>query len=86
MDVDVCENTNDEEYLSLLKNSLNQLEKINSDIIFFQAGVDSLKSDRYGKLELSIDGLSKRNHYIFKFAKKEKTLFFFLWAGVTLFL
>ena len=72
MDVSVYENANDEEYLSLLKNSLNKLEYISSDIIFFQAGVDSLKSDRYGKLKLSIDGLSKRNQYIFEFAKKRK--------------
>ena len=43
-----------------------------SDIIFFQAGVDTLSSDRYGKLSLTVEGLKERNKIVFDFAQERK--------------
>ena len=62
----------DEQYIEILKKNIFKLESIDSDIIFFQAGVDSLKEDRYGKLNLSLDGLMLRNELIYEFAYKRK--------------
>jgi acetoin utilization deacetylase AcuC-like enzyme len=45
---------------------------VESDIIFFQAGVDTLSSDRYGKLSLTVEGLKERNKIVFDFAQKKK--------------
>ena len=71
-DVALKKNMNDDEYLDILSKSLISLDGIESDTIFFQAGVDTLISDRYGKLNLSPDCLKKRNNLIFEFSKKRK--------------
>ena len=72
LDVPLDEELMDEQYIEILKKNIFKLESIDSDIIFFQAGVDSLKEDRYGKLNLSLDGLMLRNELIYEFAYKRK--------------
>ena len=72
LDLSLRERLTDEEYLDNLKLGLHHLDSVDSDIIFFQAGVDSLGSDRYGKLNLSLKGLNLRNELIFNFARKRK--------------
>ena len=71
-DVSLEEGLNDNQYLKILEESLLQIDSIKSDIIFFQAGVDTLSDDRYGKLNLTREGLKKRNEYIFHFSKNRK--------------
>ena len=53
-----------------LKENLQKLQDIKSDIIFFQAGVDSLDSDNLGYLLLDHDGLKDRNELVLNFAKR----------------
>mgnify|MGYP001177744781 CR=1 FL=1 len=72
LDLPLKERLTDEEYLDSLKLGLHHLDSVDSNIIFFQAGVDSLGSDRYGKLNLSLKGLDLRNELIFNFARKRK--------------
>ena len=45
------------------------LEKVKTDIVFFQAGVDSLDTDALGHMKLSHQGLKKRNTMILEFCK-----------------
>ena len=71
LDIEVRENCNDENYLEILSNTLNKIHSIDSEIIFFQAGVDVLKEDRYGKINLTLDGIEKRNKMIYDFGKKK---------------
>ncbi|MAV16457.1 MAG: histone deacetylase [Candidatus Marinimicrobia bacterium] len=72
----------DDDYLKILIESLNLLDSIESDIIFFQAGVDTLISDRYGKLNLSAECLEERNNCVFEFSKKRKNpLLIFMGGG-----
>ena len=71
-DVSLDKGLNDNQYLKILEESLLQIDSIKSDIIFFQAGVDTLSDDRYGKLNLTREGLKKRNEYIFHFSKNRK--------------
>ena len=72
LDVEIESGTKDEEYLRALSYNLNRIKDINSDIIFYQAGVDALYSDRYGKLKLSLEGIKKRDNLVFEFAKQRK--------------
>ena len=62
-------------YLEILSNAIEKLEDIDSDLIFFQAGVvDSLKNDRYGKLNLTLEmnlDFFKKNKAIFNFARND---------------
>ncbi|NDI98654.1 histone deacetylase [Flavobacterium sp. LaA7.5] len=65
LDVALPDNTGDDEYLSILKETLPKL--INShkpDFIFYLSGVDILASDKLGKLGCSIEGCKERDKYV----------------------
>ena len=70
LDISIPKNTEDSQYLEVLSNTIESLEKKPSDLILFQAGVDILLNDRYGNLKLTREGVKKRNTMIFEFAKK----------------
>ena len=62
LDIPLPCKTEDGRYLSLLSGTLPKL--INShkpDFIFYQAGVDVLKDDKFGKLSLSLNGCKERD-------------------------
>ena len=66
LDIGVDEGMGDEAYLSLLRETLpGVLERVKPELVFFQAGVDPLQSDRLGRLMLSREGLQERNRYVF---------------------
>jgi acetoin utilization deacetylase AcuC-like enzyme len=71
MDVPLENGISDEDYLALLLNSLDNIERIfKPELIFYLSGVDILATDRYGKLNVTIEGCKKRDEIVFKFAKK----------------
>ena len=72
LDVPLKKGLNDKEYLCILKNSIRILKNIRSDLIFFQAGVDVLSHDTLGYLEISREGVKKRNEIVLEFAKEKK--------------
>jgi acetoin utilization deacetylase AcuC-like enzyme len=72
LDVGLPEHTNDEQYLESLKKALNSI-RFPFDMIFYQAGVDGLKEDSLGTLDLSFDGLRERDKVVFNFAKNFPT-------------
>ena len=63
----------DNEYLKLLNEQFEILSDVKSDIILFQAGVDTLYDDKLGHLSLTKEGLRKRNKIVLDFAKKRKS-------------
>lgn len=69
IDIDLPNHTTDKEYLETLSRLLSNLGKRKWDIIFFQAGVDPLKEDSLGKLDLSHEGLFMRDQLVLEFAK-----------------
>ena len=73
LDVPLKKGLNDKEYLYILKNNIKILKNIRSDLIFFQAGVDVLSHDTLGYLEISREGVKKRNEIVLEFAKEKKT-------------
>jgi len=73
IDVSLDKGMRDNEYLDILEKYIQILKKIKSDLILFQAGVDILSHDSLGYLEISRDGIKKRNEIILNFAKEKKT-------------
>ena len=66
MDVEVPDNTTDEEYLSVLSQHLPRLfSDVKPKLVIYQAGVDSLKEDSFGRLALTRQGLIKRNNMVY---------------------
>ena len=65
LDIALENNTSDNEYLEKLKKILPELIKIQQpDFIFYQSGVDILKSDKLGKLSVSLEGCKERDRYV----------------------
>lgn len=68
-DVVLENDISDEEYLSILNHELKRLKEWQPDFVFYQCGVDVLKSDRLGLLGLSKRGVIERDELVFHFAK-----------------
>jgi len=70
LDVPLEDGTDDPTYLRLLDKHLNQLlEKVEPDFIFFQSGVDVLKTDKLGRLGMSIEGCKDRDRKVIQACK-----------------
>jgi acetoin utilization deacetylase AcuC-like enzyme len=73
LDIPLDDQTGDELYLNLLKENLYRLLKdVEPDFIFFISGVDVLSSDRYGKLNISMEGCKQRDEIVFTACKEKK--------------
>lgn len=71
LDIALPDNTNDETYLSMLYETLTKLrKKVDPDVIYFQAGVDVLATDKLGRLGLSIEGCRQRDEIVLEYAYK----------------
>ena len=71
LDIPLPNGTGDKEYLSLLADHLDRLiETLEPDFIFYQAGVDILESDLYGKLSITPSGCKQRDKFVFKQCKQ----------------
>ena len=69
IDVDLPDNTGDEEYLAALDGALPRVFDFAPEIVFYQSGVDTLASDRLGRLALTREGLGRRDDRVFHGAK-----------------
>jgi len=72
-DLEFENGTGDEEYLTALDRVLDKLAPEPFDLIFFQTGVDALASDALGLLNLSREGLRKRNKKVFEWRNTMKS-------------
>lgn len=71
LDISFDDKTTDNQYLSVLKETLYKLiEREKPDFIFYQSGVDVLASDKLGKLALSVEGCAERDAIVFEFCQK----------------
>ena len=64
LDVELEDNTEDKEYIKILKFYLDQLNEENFDYVFYIAGVDIHFNDRLGKLKISDEGIKKRDELV----------------------
>lgn len=66
LDIELENDTEDQQYLDLLVMHLDQcIAAHQPDLIFFQSGVDVLATDKMGKLGLSLDGCKSRDEIVF---------------------
>lgn len=65
IDLDFDNNTTDEPYLAALEATLPRVWAFEPDMIFYQAGVDALATDRLGKLAMTEEGIRRRNHLVY---------------------
>lgn len=71
LDIPLKDGIGDEAYLLLLKEALDKLLiDVKPDFVFFLAGVDVLNTDKYGKLNLTIEGCKQRDKMVFSFCKQ----------------
>ena len=59
-------NAGDEEVLVAFAKALDITDQFGPELILFQAGVDGLATDALGKLNMSRQGMSKRNEMVFE--------------------
>lgn len=73
LDVELPIGCSDETYLSTLRHWLKQIKSKGGrfDLVFFQAGVDGLKEDRLGRMDLTSECLQKRNKLVFDFCSDQ---------------
>ena len=70
LDVEFDDETDDSEYLKKLENIIpNLILNLKPDFIFYLSGVDILKTDKLGRLGLSIEGCKERDLFILSICK-----------------
>jgi len=70
IDVDLPDGTGDDDYLAWLDNALSSgLRQFEPDLLCYVAGADPYRLDQLGGLDLTIDGLKKRDELVFRVAR-----------------
>ncbi|MGZ4838079.1 MAG: histone deacetylase family protein [Terriglobales bacterium] len=70
IDVNLPDGINDEPYLGWLDNALSSaLRQFQPQLISFVAGADPYQEDQLGGLNLTIEGLKRRDEFVFRVAK-----------------
>ena len=65
-DIEVEDDITDDEYLNTVSKSLDIVNKMNFDFVFYVAGVDIHKNDKLGKLNISTEGIIEREKMVIK--------------------
>jgi acetoin utilization deacetylase AcuC-like enzyme len=73
LDIELPDKTGDAEYLETLQEALPRVFLPRPDIIFYLGGADPYGKDKLGRLDLSIEGLRKRDEIVLSFAKEHHT-------------
>jgi acetoin utilization deacetylase AcuC-like enzyme len=73
LDIALPDDTGDRGYLDILKQTLPGLiEKQKPDFIFYLSGVDVLKTDKLGKLALSMEACKERDKFVLELCKSHR--------------
>ncbi|MDB5209788.1 MAG: histone deacetylase [Sediminibacterium sp.] len=71
LDIPLKDGMGDSEYLKILSDTLPALiQKLKPDLAFYLSGVDILASDKFGKLNVSIEGCRKRDEIVLQLLKQ----------------
>lgn len=71
LDVNLPNGAGDDDYLRALQDHLPLiLSEFRPDFVFYQAGVDPLRGDRLGKLNMTHEGLAARDRYVLESCRK----------------
>jgi acetoin utilization deacetylase AcuC-like enzyme len=70
IDVDLPDGIGDDDYLAWLDNALSSgLRQFEPDLLCYVAGADPYREDQLGGLDLTIEGLKKRDELVFRIAR-----------------
>ena len=69
LDIALPTGADDDLFLANLKIGLDEVKKFNPTFIFYQMGVDPLKEDKLGLMNLTFEGLKKRDEMVLSYAK-----------------
>ena len=64
IDIELEDGMKDEEYLNIVNQLLKKIDNIRFDFVFYVAGVDVHFEDRLGKLNLTEEGIKKREELV----------------------
>lgn len=71
LDVALDDGTEDEVYLDAVARALTEsFDRARPDFVFYQAGVDPLRGDRFGRLAVSHAGLLERDRMVFRACRR----------------
>ena len=70
LDVGLPDGVGDEAYLRALDEALERTQSFRPDLVFYNAGVDVLRGDRFGRLALSLEGVRQRDQRVFALVKR----------------
>lgn len=69
LDIELDDDTSDDEYLSTLNEALQRIRLHDPDVIFYLGGADPFEDDKLGRLALSKFGLAERDRLVLDYAK-----------------
>ena len=70
LDVEFDDNTNDNKYLKVLKETIPKvIDQFEPEFIFYLSGVDVLENDKLGRLSLTLNGCKERDKFILQTCK-----------------
>ena len=73
LDVPIDDEVDDVKYINTLTKTLDQIESLfTPDIVFYDAGVDVHSNDDLGNLNLTDDGIKKRDEIVCEYFKEKK--------------
>lgn len=82
IDVDLPDGVGDEDYLAWLDNALSSgLRQFEPDLICYIAGADPYREDQLGGLNLTIEGLKRRDELVFRVARARNLPVMVTYAG-----
>ncbi|TVR88328.1 MAG: histone deacetylase [Saprospirales bacterium] len=71
LDIPLPDGLEDRNYLRILNETLPKLmDDVEPDLVFYQAGVDILESDKLGRLKVSKNGVLERDRFVLETCKK----------------
>jgi len=74
LDIGLPSGAGDDEYEDALATALpGLLDEARPDLIIYQAGADPYKDDQLGRLQLTLDGLRRRDELVFRLAQERRT-------------
>jgi acetoin utilization deacetylase AcuC-like enzyme len=82
IDVDLPDGIGDDDYLAWLDNALSSgLRQFEPDLICYIAGADPYREDQLGGLDLTVEGLKRRDELVFRVARAQNIPVMVTYAG-----
>lgn len=71
LDIGLSDGTTDKPYLKILHDALPRLiNEVEPDFVYYLSGVDILKTDKLGRLSMTLEGCKQRDKFVFETCQK----------------